>query len=147
MKHDGSHKDLMINVGGPVWAMDWCPRSTTDEGNNLLITSVNYCFIIFADLVLYDIENLLLMIIFSCIIAEQYLAVGAYNSDEYHVFSKPYSGKHIIQIWSLSKLVKGGAPNKPHLALGIAHEGGFVWDLQWCPKGSPLKQKVSGKCT
>eukprot|EP00029_Vermamoeba_vermiformis_P006178 TRINITY_DN2350_c0_g1_i2.p1 TRINITY_DN2350_c0_g1~~TRINITY_DN2350_c0_g1_i2.p1 ORF type:complete len:872 (+),score=195.86 TRINITY_DN2350_c0_g1_i2:48-2663(+) len=108
VKRDANHKDLMINVGGPVWAMDWCPRSTTDD-------------------------------------EEQYIAVSAYNSDEYHVFSKPYSGKHIIQIWSLGKLNKAGAPSKPYLALGIAHEGGFVWDLQWCPQGSPLKQKVSGK--
>lgn len=81
------------------------------------------------------------------IIVAQYIAVSAYNSDEYHVFSKPYSGKHIIQIWSLGKLTNSGAPSKPYLALGIAHEGGFVWDLQWCPKGSVVKQKVNGKST
>jgi WD40 repeat protein len=108
VKSGSNHKDLLMNVGGPVWALDWCPRSSVDE-------------------------------------VAQYIAVSAYNSDEYHVFSKPYSGKHIIQIWSLGKLTNSGAPSKPYLALGIAHEGGFVWDLQWCPKGSVVKQKVNGK--
>lgn len=32
--------------------------------------------------------------------------------------------------WSFSE------EEDPHLALGIAHESGYVLDMRWCPKGA-----------
>ena len=32
LKTNNNYKDIFINVGGPVWAMDWCPRPTAEEG-------------------------------------------------------------------------------------------------------------------
>jgi WD40 repeat protein len=69
----------------------------------------------------------------------QYVAVGAHKQvDEVHVANSPYSGKHLLQIWCMGQLHNDGVSSdeKPHLALGIAHEYGHVWDLQWCPRGS-----------
>ncbi len=61
------------------------------------------------------------------------MAIGAHTTfDDTHTVGKKYTGKNLIQVWSL-----GGMTNDqpPYLAMGMAHDLGCIWDLKWFPNG------------
>ena len=96
-------------AGGCVWAMDWCPA----DGE----------------------------------LRVQYLAVAAHPDKEpRHRAHHICRGKNVIQLWEV-----GAAPSAasesggsrgmeqqagPSVALLLAHDGGLVWSMQWCPAGA-----------
>eukprot|EP00727_Mastigamoeba_balamuthi_P005376 m51a1_g14837 putative domain containing protein (1290) ;mRNA; r:720960-727154 len=138
---------LVLNAGGPVWAMDWCPRrppappspqgaAFTQEGSSQARTAV------------------------------QYLAVSAHRSFmETHRTTERYSGTNCVQVWRVplpaarppSSLAPGVSPSSrrppqrpadeeplepPSLALAIVHDGGTAWDLSWAPAGGALPGRL-----
>jgi hypothetical protein len=84
------------------------------------------------------------LISFLNITVDQYVAVGAHkHMNELHTVNCEYSGKHLLQIWCMGQLHNDGLPHneRPYLSLGLVHENAFVWDLQWCPRGSPVSSE------
>lgn len=53
----------------------------------------------------------------------------------------------MIQIWNMGTLKSDGTTRKPELAYAVAHEGGTVWSMEWCPSGcySTLHQSSLGR--
>lgn len=103
--------DIILNAGGPIWALDWCPMKLTRSQQ---IKENQDCFI--------------------AIGANRSL-------NELHAIGESYEGTNIIQIWNLGPLTTKGIPqdNKPFMSLGIVHNKSCVWSLSWCPTGSPLR--------
>uniref|UniRef100_A0A1B6EAV2 C2H2-type domain-containing protein n=1 Tax=Clastoptera arizonana TaxID=38151 RepID=A0A1B6EAV2_9HEMI len=68
----------------------------------------------------------------------QYLAVACHpNMDTEHEMGRIYDYKSMIQIWDYGELCNIGDNNgvAPFLLLGIAHNHGAVWCLDWCVSG------------
>ena len=96
-----------FNVGGSVWAMDWCPQQQIQNEEQ------------------EETE-----------IEKQYIAIGSHsNWNDYHKIGKKYTGKHVIQIWEMEYNKKQGKIIRNKIVYGIVHDGGCIWDLKWCPQG------------
>ncbi|XP_071451290.1 uncharacterized protein [Hetaerina americana] len=111
---------ITMFAGGPVWAQAWCPTplfinclSPNEEGDSSRRES--------------------------CATISQFLAVSCNpDFDGYHPLESRVQGeKFIIQIWDCGPLsnIENDELMSPIMALGIAHEFGPVWALEWCPSG------------
>nr|CAD7443819.1 unnamed protein product [Timema bartmani] len=96
-------------TGGPVWGMAWC----TIPMECLLVHSIHKVNV------------------------HQFLAVSCHRSmDDLHKAGSSYSNKGLIQIWDFGHLDNlRKCSMAPKLVLGLAHEFGAVWQLEWCPSG------------
>ncbi|EQC36704.1 hypothetical protein SDRG_06138 [Saprolegnia diclina VS20] len=61
-----------------------------------------------------------------------YLALGVHptNADgsvSDHTYDQKYSGENVIQVWSMPKQ----HPETMAWTVGLRHDGGFAWDVQW----------------
>ncbi|XP_046396048.1 uncharacterized protein LOC124163292 [Ischnura elegans] len=111
---------ITMFVGGPVWAQAWCPTPLhincyrPTEGSDGI-----------------DKEEPPSI--------SQFLAVSCNPSfDSYHYLWSRISGeKFMIQIWDCGPLSNSESAHlvPPVMALGIAHDFGPVWALEWCPSG------------
>ncbi|XP_044743230.1 uncharacterized protein LOC123305544 isoform X2 [Chrysoperla carnea] len=68
---------------------------------------------------------------------EQYLAVFCKpNMKDSFKLGYSYTGAGLIQIWNFGVLInKSTCETTPKLALGIAHDYGIIWHMEWCPSG------------
>nr|CAD7575306.1 unnamed protein product [Timema californicum] len=96
-------------AGGPVWGMAWCSIPM----ECLLVHSIHKVNV------------------------RQFLAVSCHRSmDELHKAGSSYSDKGLIQIWDFGHLDNlRKCSMAPELVLGLAHEFGAIWQLEWCPSG------------
>ncbi|OXU30089.1 hypothetical protein TSAR_004178 [Trichomalopsis sarcophagae] len=76
----------------------------------------------------------------------QFIAVSTHPTmDATYSVGESYSGKNIIQIWDVGNLDhKSISQYTPKLAYAIAHEGGTVWCLEWCPSGCYQHEDLPG---
>lgn len=100
--------DIILNTGGPVWAIEWCPSLLTREEQ---LRELRKSYIAISSYKAYD---------------------------ETHVMGQTYHGKNMIQIWDLGAITTKGVvnPSNPILALGILHDKCYVRAISWCKKGS-----------
>jgi WD40 repeat protein len=70
---------------------------------------------------------------------QQFLAVATHRTvDELHSLGQPFHGDGMIQIWDFGDLTYNSIGEyPPKMVLGIMHKKAFVWDMSWCPTGSP----------
>ncbi|XP_033229922.1 uncharacterized protein LOC117181408 isoform X2 [Belonocnema kinseyi] len=74
----------------------------------------------------------------------QYLAVSTHPTmeSEYSV-GQAYSGKNVLQIWNLGSLhQQTSVLFVPELSYAVAHNGGTVWCMEWCPSGCYQDQRI-----
>jgi general transcription factor 3C polypeptide 2 len=117
--------DYLLHVGGPIWALDWCPSTapssssvTQDEGPNIREGAQKN------QTAVGD--------------TSAFLAVGCHPKDEpLHRLGIATSGPNSIQIWELDSIAKAknssAAATKPRIAVAIGHNGGLTWHCKWCP--------------
>ena len=108
-----SGRDALLYAGGPVWALDWCPAAVPLAGAAGGAAS-----------------------------QAEYLAIGCHpvHATE-NVIGTTVSGPAVLQVWEVCSPAPDGSqpqqpqplPPLPRMALGIAHEGGLVWQARWCP--------------
>ncbi|XP_021918407.1 uncharacterized protein LOC110829207 isoform X4 [Zootermopsis nevadensis] len=92
-------------AGGPVWATAWCPIPLHKA--------------------IYRTAHI-----------NQYLAVSCHNGmEDTYISGQRYSHNGLIQIWDFGHLDNQQPCTTPKLALGIAHNCGAVWCMEWCPSG------------
>lgn len=106
--------DVILNTGGPVWAMEWCPAQVTRSQQEK--------------------ENKSSYIAIST----------TKSQTDYHAMGQIYMGKNAIQIWKVGCLtpkgIIGDETTKPQLSMTILHEKSYVRDLSWCHRG--MKEEV-----
>ena len=135
--------DVVLNVGGPVWALDWCPAGTQASGGDDAAGASAAAS--------------------AQPSAPTYLAVGCHPLEaQVNVVGVPVQGPACIQVWELSHPEQQqqqqqqappaaqqprervqeqggggggatGAPVLPRVALALAHDGGVTWHCRWCP--------------
>ncbi|RWS13669.1 general transcription factor 3C polypeptide 2-like protein [Dinothrombium tinctorium] len=78
----------------------------------------------------------------------QYIAVATCkNSDAIHPLNHLETEKGLLQIWDCGLLNKEFSKQPlPRFSLGIAHNYGVIWDLEWCPGGTSW-QPFNKSCT
>uniref|UniRef100_A0A8D8V4I2 General transcription factor 3C polypeptide 2 n=3 Tax=Cacopsylla melanoneura TaxID=428564 RepID=A0A8D8V4I2_9HEMI len=85
---------------------------------------------------------------FSQVRSDEYLALAAQpDMNQSHEKNIPHSYKSLIQLWKfpqMSCLDPVDELQEPRIILGIAHEEGAVWDLQWCPSGGYIENERLG---
>ncbi|PNF19015.1 hypothetical protein B7P43_G12399 [Cryptotermes secundus] len=92
-------------AGGPVWATAWCPVPLQKA--------------------IHHTAHL-----------NQYLAVSCHSHmDDTYISGRSYSHSGLLQIWDFGHLDHQQPCTVPKLALGIAHDYGAVWCMEWCPSG------------
>lgn len=111
-------RDVIFNVGGPVWAMDWCPAEAA--GADALQAAGSGDFV----------------------------AISCHPLDSHqNVIGTAVQGGNCVQIWHIShpqnssqqqrqqqrRQQECGSVPPPRLALALAHDGGLAWDCRWCP--------------
>ncbi|XP_076062604.1 uncharacterized protein LOC143037877 isoform X2 [Oratosquilla oratoria] len=91
--------------GGPVRACAWCPMPENASLNT----------------------------------SRQYIALATLpGAESEYKLNQSYVHKGVIQIWEVEALHPNQMGNDlvaPKMVLGIAHEYGAVWSLEWCPSG------------
>lgn len=112
--------DVILNAGGPVWAMDWCPalipatsQGPGGESSSDSASQHSVC----------------------------HLALGCHpHGSPPHRIGEPVAGPNCIQLWEVASLAaeagkRGNATSitHPRLVLGIAHDAGVTWHCRWCP--------------
>ena len=128
-------QDVVLNAGGPVWGLDWCPAGTAAaaerEGGGAAAAA--------AGPTRFD-----------------YLAVACHPLQSQHnVIGTAVHGTACIQVWELSHPQKATQQQQqsqqgqqqhegqqqqqppdfqlPRMALALTHDGGLAWHCQWCP--------------
>ncbi|CCI39486.1 unnamed protein product [Albugo candida] len=97
---------VAMNVGGPIWAMDWHPATAKQPKWNVTYLSI-------AAHPPCSIRN------------DQIISEEAPD----HHYGEQRGGPGLIQIWAVSTDL-----SLPYLMYAIAHNGGAVWGLKWCPQ-------------
>lgn len=97
---------VAMNVGGPIWAMDWHPATAKQPEWNVTYLSI-------AAHPPCSIRN------------DQIISEEAPD----HHYGEQRGGPGLIQIWAVSTDL-----SLPYLMYAIAHNGGAVWGLKWCPQ-------------
>ncbi len=122
-------QDVVLNAGGPVWGLDWCPAGTGSSSSDGSAGSEATA---------------------AAAAAESYVAVACHPADAaHHVIGTAVQGPACIQIWAVSNPVRSQQPGEqqqqqqqqqqqdgltpPRMALALAHDGGLTWHCQWCP--------------
>ncbi|XP_049852067.1 uncharacterized protein LOC126329081 [Schistocerca gregaria] len=111
----GIVEDVILNVGGPMYDLAWCPQPFGFSRHP------------------------------SPEVAHTFLAVTAHKYRyQVHSIGVASGGYNMIQIWDLGYLTNMGifssdglSPFEPFMTLGILHRGSCAVDLTWCPRGSP----------
>lgn len=77
----------------------------------------------------------------------QYLAVSTHpKMESEYLNGRAYSGKNVIQIWNLGNLQQNNNElSNPELSYAIAHNGGTIWCMEWCPSGCYQNSENSNK--
>ena len=109
----GRHEslDFVLNAGGPVWAMDWCPADVTlptEQAGSSNGSSLGA--------------------------RVQYLAVGSHPwHAQANQIGRLVKGRCVLQLWEVSHPLQAVPHLRlPHLALALAHDGGLAWHCRWC---------------
>ncbi len=119
----GEH-NILLHVGGPVAALDWCPASASASASVPASASASASVSVSAPS------------------AATFLAVSAHIDGKYHVNSTRKHHANMIQLWSVfepSSLVRStslasvSVPPAARFCLGILHSGGVALSLSWCP--------------
>jgi WD40 repeat protein len=119
-------EDVMgINVGGPVWAIDWLPTTTItnyktgEKMNKKTIDSIEWRFLAVSSHP-------------PCEVVDGKMIK---RSPPDHYYDAPKGGINLIQIWAIpsnSHTDKDKVPIKPRMVFGLDHTSGVAWDLKWC---------------
>ncbi|EEY54751.1 uncharacterized protein PITG_08299 [Phytophthora infestans T30-4] len=126
---------MALNVGGPVWAMDWLPSKPAPnaaavaaaiaKSNEKKPRRASAASKKAQKAALNGKENnqwrfLALATHPPCQVAEGKVVK---NTPPDHYYDIPESARNMLQIWAIP----------PRLVYAIDHESGVAWDLQWCP--------------
>ena len=136
--------DVVLNAGGPVWGLDWCPSGTGSSSTSGASSEAAA----------------------AAAAEEDYLAVACHPADApHHVIGTAVQGPACIQIWALSnpsRQQQSGEQQQqqqqqqqpqdslptPRMALALAHDGGLTWHCQWCPDAAladkPATSSIGG---
>ena len=125
-------QDVVLNAGGPVWGLDWCPAGTSSGGGSEAAAGSGAAAPAAA-----------------AAAADNYLAVACHPPDAaYHVIGTAVHGPACIQVWQVSCPARPQQPGeqqqqqqqaglaRPRMALALAHDGGLTWHCQWCPSAA-----------
>ena len=111
-------RGLLLNAGGPVWALDWCPASVQlpppqPSGTGRAGSSSGGG---------------------GGGVAE-FLAVGCHPSHSaHHPLGAAVRGPGVLQVWEVRTPEQAAAGlGPPRMALAIAHDGGLAWQCRWAP--------------
>ncbi|KAL6768669.1 hypothetical protein ACKKBF_B15720 [Auxenochlorella protothecoides x Auxenochlorella symbiontica] len=103
-------EDVCLFVGGPVWALAWCPHSLP-HGKHAPGAAHEA--------------------------AVDFLALACHPPGQpRHTIGAPASGPAAVQVWALPRPgARGGkdTPLPPSLHCVLPHDGGVTWGLAWCP--------------
>ncbi|RWS27902.1 general transcription factor 3C polypeptide 2-like protein [Leptotrombidium deliense] len=68
----------------------------------------------------------------------QYIAVATCREyDQVHSMNCLENERGLIQLWNCGDLHRNSTTeNKPYFCLGVAHDYGVIWDMEWCPGGT-----------
>ncbi|KFM28043.1 hypothetical protein F751_5154 [Auxenochlorella protothecoides] len=103
-------EDVCLFVGGPVWALAWCPHSLP-HGKHAPGAAHEA--------------------------AVDFLALACHPPGQpRHTIGAPASGPAAVQVWALPRPgARGGkdTPLPPSLHCILPHDGGVTWGLVWCP--------------
>eukprot|EP00887_Chlorella_sp_A99_P006678 scaffold3.g6678.t1 len=111
-------QDLVLNAGGPVWALDWCPAAVelpaagpSSSGDDDAGGSTSGGTV-------------------------EYLAVGCHPQHaQINQIGKLIRGRCSIQLWEVWHPHQPAAlVCRPRLALALVHDGGLAWHCRWCPR-------------
>lgn len=113
----GHSGDFILNAGGPVLGLEWCPL----PWNNLLGDAL---------------PEAPFMHSFVAISTSKHI-------DEPHAINNPVNGPNMLQIWDLGPLTNLGQPSDftPFMSIAICHEYRVFTSIAWCPIAS--KQPTS----
>nr|CCA17576.1 conserved hypothetical protein [Albugo laibachii Nc14] len=105
---------VAINAGGPIWAMDWHPATSMEE-----TTECTYITIATHP---------------PCSVKDDQI-ISEEPPDHHYCDQK--GGAGLIQIWAVST-----SSSLPYLIYAIAHDGGAVWGLKWCPQPCEVMEGI-----
>ncbi|XP_004347067.2 hypothetical protein CAOG_05382, partial [Capsaspora owczarzaki ATCC 30864] len=120
----------VLNVGGPVWALDWCPTSRAEPTQYLAVAPLPDAFQMGSWLQCQQDAS-----------SDQadsapHPASAAAGNDwqklARNAAKRTQTG--LIQIWAVPSFPSSG--NQSTLQFSVGHNRGRVWALRWCPKPS-----------
>lgn len=149
---------LAVNVGGPVWAMDWLPlpkrrnslmakvnrsKKTSKANGGSAATNETDHEADFEDEspAMANWRFLALSTHPPCDVRDGELMKP---TPPEHYYDVQEGGQNLIQIWAVPapKRYQKLDTQKPKLVYAIKHANGVVWDLQWCPLASKIPRHV-----
>lgn len=134
-------RDLFLNAGGPVWALDWCPAGAGPAVEASAAAAADGSAAPAAEAAGSQAG-----------VSHDYIAVGCHPLQATHnTIGTAVQGPACIQIWQISHPEQQQRPQRlappqaqaqqpscqlPRMALGLAHDGGLTWHCQWCPSAA-----------